>query len=105
MLGKKEEGNRWGKRKEQEKDGSEAVLCHVYFCLPGPTTQDDRGDPPEDGALLSPLSTTQSDPFFVTCVALLAFRGLFHGPLIRWQITAEALLAWSPWKQNHQGKY
>lgn len=48
MLGKKEEGDRWGERKEQEKDGSEAVLSHVYFCPPGPGSQDGRGDPPED---------------------------------------------------------
>lgn len=87
MLDKKEEGDRWGKRQEQEKDGSEAVLSHVYFCPPGPGSQDGRGDPPEDvtwgGALLHPLSITQSDPSFVTCVALPAFRGLFHVPLVR----------------------
>lgn len=34
------------------------------------------------GALLHPLST-KSDPSFVTCVALPAFRGLFHVPLVR----------------------
>lgn len=87
MLGKKEEGDRWGERQEQEKDGSEAVLSHVYFCPLGPGSQDGRGDPPEDvtwgGALLHPLSTTQSDPSFVTRVALPAFRGLFHVPLVR----------------------
>lgn len=85
MLGRKEEGHGWGRRKEQERD-SEAVLCHAHFCPPGPGTHDDRGGRPEDvtwGALLNPLSMTQSDPSFVTRVPLPAFRGLFHVPLIR----------------------
>lgn len=84
MLGKKEEGDRWGERKEQEKDGSEAVLSHVYFCPPGPGSQDGRGDPPEDvtwvGGIAASLVHYSERPFLCYTCGTASLQRPFPSP-------------------------